>query len=239
MSVPLPTPLGPVTTRTATAALSAQETNELAALALGQAADRLRRRDPALREDAVHLHAPVLRDRQQQVEDLGRLEVLGRVEQQPVDLRATGLQVPLEGRSARADLVRTLKRVHALRQRALGSRTRRLLRRGLGGGGRHAARLYTREGDRPPPPTVFRANSPGPQPELQAGWGYLTLFRALCRAFVLQLNLQTVEAGKNPRSFREMTPSSAAIRRPASGSLKLSVPTATQRAPAVRKSRAS
>src|SRR3954453_18504962 len=125
MSVPLPTPLGPVTTRTATAALSAQETDELAALALGQAADRLRRRDPALREDAIHLHAPVLRHRQQQVEDLGRLQVLRRVEEQAVDLRATGLQVPLQGGCGRGRLFRSLNRVHTLRQRSLGSRTRR------------------------------------------------------------------------------------------------------------------
>src|SRR3954451_6596711 len=200
MSVPLPTPLGPVTTRTAIGrlqtgamrshrtlallgqafgpaslpglvfaparGLSAQEGNELAALALGQAADRLRRRDPALREDAVHLHAPVLRNRQQQVEDLGRLEVLWRVEQQTVDLRSAGLQFPLEGGWARAVLVRSLKRINALRQRPFGSRTRQRLRRGLGGGGRHAARLYTREGDRQPLPTLFWANSPGPRPEL-------------------------------------------------------------------------
>src|SRR5215213_2684617 len=167
MSVPLPTPLGPVTTRTLTAALLApEETDELAALALGQAADRLRRRDPALGEDAVHLHAPVLRHRQQQVEDLGRLQVLGRVQKKPVDLCAASFEVPLQGSSARADLVRSLKRIHPLRQRPLGSRTRRLLRRGLGGGGRHAARLYTREGDRQPVTTVFLANSPGPQPEL-------------------------------------------------------------------------
>src|SRR3954470_1700933 len=239
MSVPLPTPLGPVTTRTAMAALSAQVRNQLAALALGEAADRLRRRDPALREDAVHLHAPVLRNRQQQVEHLGRLEVLGRVEQQPVDLRATGLQIPLQGGSARADLVRSLKRIHTLRQRALGGRTRRLLRRGLGGGGRHAARLYTWEGDRQPAPTVFLANSPRPQPQLQAGWGYLTLSRALCRAFVLRDGPQPDATGKNPRSLREIASNSAAIRRPASGSLKLSVPTATARAPRARKSRAS
>src|SRR3954452_9184671 len=157
MSVPLPTPLGPVTTRTliGRAPLAPEVTDELAALALGQAANRLRRRDPALREDAVHLHAPVLRHGQQQIEDLGGLEVLGRVEQQAVDLRATGLQIPLQGGSARADLVRSLKRVHTLRQRALGGRTRPRLRRGLGGGGRHAARLYTREGDRQPVPTVF------------------------------------------------------------------------------------
>src|SRR3954466_13251094 len=123
MSVPLPTPDGPVTTRTLTVfgtpGLATQVRDELAALALGQAADRLRRRDPALGEDAVHLHATVLRHRQQQVEDLGRLEVFRRVEKQPMDLGATGLEVPFEGGSARADLVRPLKRIHPLRQRAL------------------------------------------------------------------------------------------------------------------------
>src|SRR5215213_5903624 len=140
MSVPLPTPLGPVTTRTLTAALLApEETDELAALALGQAADRLRRRDPALREDAVHLHAPVLRHRQQQVEDLGRLEVLGRVEQETVDLRTTSLEIPLRGGRARADLLPSLTRVLALRKSPFGGPPRRWLRRGLGGGGRHAA----------------------------------------------------------------------------------------------------
>src|SRR3954462_10558238 len=143
MSVPLPTPLGPVTTRTVTGrlqtgamrrhrtlalleqafgpaslpglvfaprlplrGLAAQVGNQLAALALGQAADRLRRRDPALGEDAVHLHATVLRNRQQQVEDLRRLQVLGRVQQEPVDLGPACLEVPLQGGSARADLVR-------------------------------------------------------------------------------------------------------------------------------------
>src|SRR3954454_19772821 len=240
MSVPLPTPLGPVTTSTVMRPrLSAQVGNELAALALGQAADRLRGRDPALGQDAVHLHAPVLRDRQQQVEDLGRLQVFRRVQKETLDLGATGFEVPLERGSARADLVRPLKRIHALRQRALGSRTRRLLRRGLGGGGRHAARLYTWEGDRQPAPTLFLANSPAPLPELESGWGYLTLFAALCRAFVIQACTQTALAGKKPRSSREMTASSSAIRRPASGSRKLSVPTATQRAPTARKSRAS
>src|SRR4051795_3860189 len=115
MSVPLPTPLGPVTTSTATAwgPLAPEVRNELAALALGQAADRLARRDPALRENAVHLHAPVLRDGEQEVEYLRCLEVLRRVEQQAVDLRPSGLQIPLERGAARADLVRSLEGVHA------------------------------------------------------------------------------------------------------------------------------
>src|SRR3954469_11299438 len=166
-------------------ALAPEERHELAALALGQAADRLARRDPALRENAVYLHAPVLRDGEQEVEDLRRLEVLGRVQQQAVDLRAAGLQIPLERGATRADLVRSLERIHALSQRPLGSRTRRRLRRGLGGGGRHAARLYTRGGDRQPAPTLFFANSAGPQPELERGWDYLTLFMVLCRGFVI------------------------------------------------------
>src|SRR4051794_20759361 len=166
-------------------ALAPEVRDELAALALGQAADRLARGDPALRENAVHLHAPVLRNGEQQVEDLGRLEVLRRVQQQAVDLGPPGLQIPLQRGATRADLVGSLERIHTLSQRPLGSRSRRRLGRGLGGGGRHAARLYTWGGDRQPAPTLFFANSAGPQPELERGWAYLTLFRVLCRGFVI------------------------------------------------------
>src|SRR3954454_2221665 len=82
--VPLPTPDGPVMTRTGVStgrdeSLPAQVRDELVALALGQAADRLAGRDAAVREDAIYLHAPVLGNGQKQVEDLGGLEVVGRV----------------------------------------------------------------------------------------------------------------------------------------------------------------
>src|SRR4051812_9985123 len=114
MRVPLPTPEGPVMTKTLTGRLAAQHAHELGALALRQAADRLARRDPALDQDLVDLHAPVLRDGEEHVEDLGGLDELGRLEQQVVDARATGLEIALELRAARADLVRTLERFHPL-----------------------------------------------------------------------------------------------------------------------------
>src|SRR5690348_1184552 len=97
MSVPFPTPEGPVITKTRatrasatrdhddpgrSARLAAEHRDELGALALREAADRLARRDAALDEDLVHLHAPVLRDGEQHVEDLGRLDVLGRLQEQ-------------------------------------------------------------------------------------------------------------------------------------------------------------
>jgi len=52
----------------------AHERDELAALALRETAQRLAGRDPALRQDLVDLHAPVLRDREQQVEDLQKVK---------------------------------------------------------------------------------------------------------------------------------------------------------------------
>ena len=55
-----------------------QELDELGALALGEPADGLARRDPALLQDLVGLDAAELRRGQQHVEDLGGLEVLRR-----------------------------------------------------------------------------------------------------------------------------------------------------------------
>ena len=82
ISVPLPTPEGPVITNTramrrtleatpaesdckpaALAKASGGAENELGALALGEPADRLARRDPAVCEDLVDLHAAVLAER--------------------------------------------------------------------------------------------------------------------------------------------------------------------------------
>ena len=53
-----------------------QHRDQLGTLALGEPADRLARRDPAVRENLVDLHATVLRHREQHVEDLRGLEVL-------------------------------------------------------------------------------------------------------------------------------------------------------------------
>jgi hypothetical protein len=165
-------------------ALAAQIRDELTALPLREAADRLARRDPALSEDPVHLHAPVLRDGEKEIEDLCGKEIFRRIEQQSVDLRTTGFEVSLEGCAPGTDLVCTLQRIHALSQRTLGSRTHRLLRGRLGGG-RHAARFYTRTAARQRGQRLFFGNSSRPLPEVKRAWGYLTLFVVLCRAFLL------------------------------------------------------
>ena len=70
--------------------------DQLGALALGQAADRLAGRDAAVREDLVDFHAPVFRDGEQHVEYLGGFKELRRVQQQLMDGVATRLEVPLQ-----------------------------------------------------------------------------------------------------------------------------------------------
>src|SRR5688572_27893266 len=86
---------------------TAEHRDQLGALALREAADRLARRDAALDQHLVDLHAPVLRHREEHVEDLRRLDVLGRLEQQVVDARAAALEIALELGAARTNLVRT------------------------------------------------------------------------------------------------------------------------------------
>src|SRR3954453_12023753 len=68
ISVPFPAPEGPVTTMTG--GLPVEEANQLLALAVGQAPDRLRLADPALVQQTGRLHAPELRHGHQHVEDL-------------------------------------------------------------------------------------------------------------------------------------------------------------------------
>jgi hypothetical protein len=137
MSVPLPTPEGPVITRIG---VIAAKRDELVALPVRQAADGLAGGDAAVREDAIHLHAAIFRHREQQIEDLCGEQVFGRIEQQTMDLRASGLEIALQARPPGADLIRTLQCVHPLVERALGGQAGRL---GLGGrlrGGRHGRR---------------------------------------------------------------------------------------------------
>src|SRR5688500_13859201 len=64
IKVPLPAPLGPVITKTGRA-LAVEEGNELAALALGEPAHRLRLADPALVEQPGRLDAAEFRHRHQ------------------------------------------------------------------------------------------------------------------------------------------------------------------------------
>src|SRR5215212_2434434 len=112
ISVPLPTPDGPVMTKTRAtlgATLPAQLADELGALALREPADGLARRDAALLQDLVHLHPAVLRHGQEHVEDLRRLDVLGRVEEQRLNGYPTGFEVLLQLRPAGADLIGALE----------------------------------------------------------------------------------------------------------------------------------
>src|ERR1051326_1877507 len=79
ISVPLPAPDGPVTTTTDGRRLPVEEANQLRALALGQAADRLRLADPARAEEGRRLDAAELRHRHQDVDHLRRRHVFRRV----------------------------------------------------------------------------------------------------------------------------------------------------------------
>src|SRR5690349_19254378 len=102
--------------READRSAAAQQRDQLAALALGEPAEGLARRDPALAQDLVDLHAPVLGDGEQQVEHLGRLQIVRRIEQQLMDGRAARLEVALELRATAPDIVGTLQRLHALHE---------------------------------------------------------------------------------------------------------------------------
>src|SRR3954467_8222197 len=98
----------------AAAALTAQLIYKLCALALGQSADRLRRRDPALVEDPVRLHPAVLRHGQEHVEDLRRQNVLRRIEEQRMDVRLARLEVLLQLCPGRTNVVGPLEGFHSL-----------------------------------------------------------------------------------------------------------------------------
>src|SRR6187200_3403658 len=123
ISVPLPAPDGPVTTKTGftlpTGGMSGhrrrsggspmvEEIDELGPLALGEAAHRLRLADPALVQQTRRLDAAELGDRHQHVEDLRGRDVLRRVEEDRLDLNAAVLQVLLQLRAPNPDVVRTL-----------------------------------------------------------------------------------------------------------------------------------
>src|SRR5262249_53005689 len=136
ISVPLPAPDGPVTTKTGrdgtrtSSALAAvvEEIDQLGPLPLGEAPDRLRLADPALVEEPRGLHPAELGDCHEHVEDLRRLDPLGRVEQDGLDALAPGLQVALELSAADPHVVRSLERLHPLVERAGGRLSVRLRR---------------------------------------------------------------------------------------------------------------
>src|SRR5438128_1692137 len=113
--VPLPAPDGPVTTKTR---LPVEEANQLLALAVGEAADRLRLADPALVEQARRLDAAELGHGHQHVEDLRRRNELRRVAQDLLDRHRSGLEVLLQLRAFDANVIRSSERLHTLVKRA-------------------------------------------------------------------------------------------------------------------------
>src|SRR5215212_2155835 len=162
INVPLPTPEGPVmtntrATRAAPLGLSPKERDELGALPGRAPADRLARRDAALRDALAGLHAPVLRHREQQVEDLRRLDVARRLHQEVVDGDAAGLEVALELSALRADLVGACQRDHPLVQGTLGSSC--VLGGRFTGGRRHGRRVYNVKTPHQAPTAEFASTS--------------------------------------------------------------------------------
>src|SRR5438445_11489032 len=111
ISVPLPAPEGPVTTKTG---LAVEEANQLVALAVGEAADRLRLADAALVEQASSFHAAELRHRHEHVEDLRRRDELGRLTQDLFNRHCARFQILLQLRTLDTDVIRTLESFHSL-----------------------------------------------------------------------------------------------------------------------------
>src|SRR6476620_2280852 len=90
ISVPLPAPEGPVTTKTGFAADTegltvVEEVNQLVALTVGETADRLRLADAALVEQSRGLDAAEFRHGHQHVEDLCGRDELRRLAQDLLD----------------------------------------------------------------------------------------------------------------------------------------------------------
>src|SRR5438874_7187037 len=112
-----PSPDVPVMTKTG-GRLPVEEPDELGALALRQPSNGLRLADPALIQEAGGLDAAELRHGHQDVEDLGRRDVLRRMAEDVLDGGRAGFEVLLQLGPADANVVRPLERFHALVQRA-------------------------------------------------------------------------------------------------------------------------
>src|SRR5438046_6911016 len=100
--------------------LPVEEPDELGALALRQPSNGLRLADPALVQEPGGLDAAELRHGHQDVEDLGRRDVLRRMAEDVLDGGGAGFEVLLQLRHADANVVRSLERFHLLVEREEG-----------------------------------------------------------------------------------------------------------------------
>ncbi len=107
---------------------SAEESDQLVALAFGQAADGLRRRDPTVGERASRPDRTNLRQRKEEVVHLRRLCALRRPGNDFLDPHPPRGKLPLQLRSADADLIRLPQGAHALVERPPGGWIARLAR---------------------------------------------------------------------------------------------------------------
>lgn len=118
MSVPFPAPDGPEMTMSLAMALRLrgrlEELDQLPPLARSQTDDGLGRTHPALLEHLGGLDLSELGNRHDQVEDLGGVDVLGRVGQDVADVDAASLKLVFEACPLGANAVGTLERFHAL-----------------------------------------------------------------------------------------------------------------------------
>ncbi|HEU0245586.1 MAG TPA: hypothetical protein VFR38_00705 [Gaiellaceae bacterium] len=85
---------------------AADEFDQLTALAFRHAANRLRGRYPAAAEEASDPRRTDLWHCEQEILNLGRLRVRGRLGENILDPHSPGGEFLLQGRSAAADLVR-------------------------------------------------------------------------------------------------------------------------------------
>src|SRR2546430_16750640 len=100
--------------------LPVEEPDELGSWAIIQPNSDLLLADPALIHEPGSLEAAELGHGHQDVEDLGRGDVVRRIPQDIVDVGGASFEVLLQLRPADAYVVRPLERFHALIQRAEG-----------------------------------------------------------------------------------------------------------------------
>src|SRR5262249_55001963 len=162
------------------------------------------RRDPALIENAIGLHTSILGNGKEHVEDLCGQHVVGWVEKQRMDVGLARFQVLLQLGSGGANVVGSFEGVHPLVERS-----RRCGPGHLEWGG-HAGGEYSR----------------GP-PRCKAIHAISAKFTSTSSRGSAIERRQAVAS--SPLSAMAISP---ATRPPASGSRKLSVPTATRVAPA-------
>jgi len=109
----------------------AEELDQLTALALRHAADRLRGRDPAAAEEASGPRRTDLGHCEQEILHLGRLRAGGRLRKNILDPHSPGGEFLLQCRSPAADLVRLPQGPQPLIQGRAGARS--LLSPAIGG----------------------------------------------------------------------------------------------------------